>query len=778
MVTTKKGKAGHSSVEYGVQVSAETVAKKTDVASSSEFLAVGGKDIGSSTDWFGEITETGISQVHNLSLSGGTDQTVYRFSVNYRDINGAAVNTGFDQLNGRMSLTQKAFDDRLKFSFNLSATTRDAQYGFEQAFRYATIYNPTAPILDAANVEEGGYYEEDAFDYFNPVSMTQQNLNEGKDKRILASFRVDYELMEGLSVGATYSQQRESLLRGQYFSKFSKFIGSGSNGLGVRATEDRETESFEFVGNYTKDFDKLNFKALAGYSYQDFSTESLYNQGGGFVNDAFTFNNFFAGTDFATGRGIVLSRKITSKLVAFFGRVSLNYDDTYFFQASVRQEGSSKFGDNNKWGIFPAASAGVTLSNLFDVSSIDNLKLRVGYGRTGALPGDSYLSLQRVGPGNSFPINGTFVPSYSLVSNANPDLQWETKDEITVGIDFSLLDYKLTGSLEWYTKTTKDGIVLVDVPVPPNFFPQTWLNVGEIDNTGIELALNYLAIDNSKLTWETGITFSTFSTDLVSYNGSGVIYRANLGSPGQNGTSLVRLKEGDPLGQIWGIDYEGVFQVTNDDGELVFTDDGDPVYEVVGRDIDGDGDFCDCDDDRTVIGNGLPDFELGFTNSFTFGNFDFNFFLRGSFGHDMVNTFRAFYETTDIVNQYNFTNTSEFDPSVPVAPAKFNSLHVEDASFLKLDNATIGYNVPMADGSKFSKLRLYVSAQNLFVITNYTGVDPEVRFSDSGNTNSTGIILSGFEGINNPPDILAPGIDRRNTYFRTRTFTIGANVGF
>jgi len=782
LITTKRGQEGSAKLRYSGQMAVESVARQVDVLSADEYRdfsqEVGiGDDLGASTDWFDELTQTGVSQVHNVSLSGGNAQTTYRASLNFRDIEGAARKTGFQQLNGRLNLTQKAFDDRMTISANVAATTRDAVLGFNQAFRYATIYNPTAPVLDEDS-QFGGYFQQSLFDYFNPVAMIEQNSNDQEQKRLILNGQLKYELLPGLEAKLAYSEQREDDLTETYFSRNSFWVGNGRDGLALLRTNNRFNRLFEFTGNYETNFDRLNFKALAGYSYQAFENNEYEIQGGGFLTDGFGVNNVLSGAEFPNGLSRQYSYRETNKLIAFFGRVNFNYDDTYFLSASLRREGSSRFGENEKWGLFPGASAGVTLSNLFPINGVDNLKLRAGFGITGNNVIDSYLSRLRFGPqlqGDAsgafandprrggtpvyFLYNGNYVPAFGPISNPNPNLKWETKTDISVGLDFAFLDYRLTGSLDYYNTTTEDMIFEFNVPVPPNLFSTSIVNVGELNNAGFELSLDFAAIQSDRFNWNTGLALTywlepelvSLSTDDFDFGGTRDI--ANLGAPGQNGTPLVRVEEGGPLGQIWGLQYQGI----NEDGTWDFAD------------LNGDGEITN--EDRTVIGNGLPDFQLGINNTFTFGNFDFNFFLRGVFGHDLVNTFRAFYEAPDALTSYNVLSSTR-DVAEATESATFSSNHVESADFIRLDNATLGYTFPMGKGSSFDNIRVYVTGQNLFTITNYLGVDPEVRFVDPGNIDSNSF------RINNLPQPLAPGIDRRNTYFLARTITLGVNLGF
>ncbi len=773
LVTTKSGKEGKVQVDYNASVAAEVLANEMNFMDAAQYRAVdGANDLGSETDWLDLVTQTGVTQVHNLSMSGGTSTTSYRASINLRDAEGVGLNTGFTQLNARLNLSQKAFDDKLTLTTQIAATTKNAQFGNPEAFRYAVVANPTMPVYadQSGNgiTAQGGYAERDIFDFFNPLSIAEQGINEGRDTRILASIRGDYYILDNLKVGVFYSQQRENDLRGEYYGKELRWRGANRNGIALRRTDERFNQLFETTVNYDASLgSKTDFAFLGGYSYQEFIDEGFGMFGGNFLTDAFTYNNMGAALDFANGLGSVLSYKNTSKLVAFFGRANFNIDGTYFISASARYEGSTRFGEDNKWGLFPAVSAGVTLSNLFDISGVDNLKFRASYGRTGNIPADPYQSLQRFGPTGNFFQNGAYGPSFGPVSNPNPLLSWETKDEINVGLDFALLESRLTGSFDWYTRTTSDLLLTVNVPVPPNLFNQTLVNVGELENTGMELALNYAAVNNSNFSWTPGINLATFRTTVnqlgnpdqgLTFGNGGVNFRASMGAPGQSNVLLSRVAEGEELGQLWGPVVNGV----NDDGTLDYAD------------LDGDGSYCACDADRQVNGNGLPDLTIGVNNNFTFGNWDLNFFLRGAFGHDLFNSYRGFYENTEIttVGNYNVVNTENFDPNVKVAGA--HDRFVEDASFIRLDNATLGYNVSLDPGAAFRKLRVFISGQNLFTITGYTGVDPEVRYEDT---------IDGDNGGNvglfpDQADPLAPGIERRSTYFTTTILTFGVNLGF
>jgi TonB-dependent starch-binding outer membrane protein SusC len=777
LITTKTGKSGKFEVTYDGSAAVEGIGRTIKVMTADEYRqAPGAKDFGSSTDWLDEVTQTGYYQVHNMSMSGGAKGTAFRGSFNYRDAQGIAINSGFKQINGRFNLTQKALNDKATITVNLVTTRKEAEFGFLESLRYAIISNPTMPVYDNSLTSEtagglfGGYAERGIFDYFNPVSIAEQNKSDGNDSRLLASIRGEYDfsdILPGFRASVSYTRQNESDLRQQYFSKTAKWTGYNRNGLANQLTNQRTNQLFETQFNYDKDFGTTTLAVLAGYSYQDFFNKGFGLQGGNFLTDEFTYNNLGTALDFANGLGNVASYANSNKLIGFFGRANLNVGGNYFVSVSARQEGSSRFGANYRWGLFPAASAGVTLSNLIDIPAVNSLKLRASFGVTGNQPADSYISLTRIAQTGTFYYNGTYGPSYGPISNPNPNLKWETKSELDLGADFVMLNNKLTGTFDYFLRNTKDLLLPVAVPVPPNLFGQTLLNIGELETQGLELTLNYQAVKSAKILWTTGINLGTANVKVVSLSsaelGSGIQYRANMGSPGQNATTLVRVKEGDPLGQLWGPVYDGV---KVDDPATTADETGTPKF----KDLDGNGSYCDCDADRAVVGNGLPKLTFGWTNTLNYGKFDMTMLIRGAIGHDLYNSYRGFYENyepTTVIN-YNVVNTKYFDPSIKKATV--NSIHVEKADYVKLDNMSIGYSFDM-QGKAVNRFRVYAAAQNLFVITGYTGVDPEVRYVDPNDTNPNGF----FPGR---PDTLSPGVERRNTYFTSRTFTVGVNLGF
>jgi iron complex outermembrane receptor protein len=776
LVTTKKGKRGTSVIDYNVYGTDEMVAKNPNVMTAAEWRALSsemgaGKDYGASTDWFKEIEQQAVSQVHNVALSGGTDKTSYRASLNFHDGSGILKHTGYTQLNGRINLTQKAIKDRFTLDLTLGATERNAQLGQDAAFRYATIYNPTAPVYsdDPLLAKYGGYFQQELFDYYNPVSIINQDSRERKDRIVNLSLKGTYEILKGFSVDAFYSIQGSGALRGEYAGMTDYFAGIGRNGLATRQQDNSSSRLFETTAHYLGDVTpSINLNLLGGYSYQDFTNEGFYAQGGNFLTDNFSFNNLASALDFANGKGTVTSYKNSNKLIAFFGRVNLNINSMWFLMVSARYEGSSRFGINNKWGLFPAVSVGADISKLLNKDFIDNLKIRANYGVTGNQPNESYLSLLRQGPILSgtnnvyFYYNGAYVSAFGPVSNANTDLKWEKKGEFDAGFDFSLFNSKLSGSFDFYTRTTTNLLFQFTVPVPPNLFNQAWVNIGKLRSSGLELTLNYNVINKPDFKYIINFTPSyNLTNTLVSlsgtYNGSELKYGTqelgDMGSPGQNQTPLALIEEGKPIGQI--LTYR--FKEIDANGNFVFVDTNE----------DGKIDASD----RVVTGNGLPKFLFGFGNTLTYKHFDLSLFFQGIFGHDLINSFRGFYEVPNYITSYNLPKTAanirnSSGKLLNVTSGTLSDKYVENASFLKLDNMSLGYSFPLASTEAISKIRVYIAGNNLFYITKYTGVDPNPRYVDNATDLGT---------FNNP---LVTGVDRRNTWFRTRSITIGANFVF
>jgi len=792
IITTKSGGAPDAdrpfTVSYNGQVSTHVIENRLDVLDAGEyrsFIAERGLtdlDLGATTDWFDEITQNGFTQVHNFSISGGNAQTSYRVSGNFRDTENIQIDTGFEQINGRLNITHRALDDQLTLTGNLSIVNRDEDRGFAEAFRYAAQFNPTRPVTDEAS-PFGGFSEQDAFDMFNPVAIQELTRNIAEQRRLVVALRADYDFLEiapGLNAGVFYSLETFDENRGEFYAKEARFRGFGRNGLAVREDSNDKAELFETTLRYTNSFDRVRLESVAGYSFQEFTNENRFNEAGDFITNVFSFNRLDAARDFNEGIATVNSFRAENRLIAAFGRVNLTFDDTYFLSGSFRREGSTRFGPNNRWGNFFAVSGGAELTNIIDIPRADELKFRASFGRTGQDAPFNGISQAILAPtGQSFLVGGSFIPVLAPGRNPNPDLKWEVKDEINVGFDFGFFSNRFSGSFDIYRADTDDLILDFEVPVPPNIFNTQFVNIGEIRNQGIDIALQVDALRQRDLNWSSGVTFSVLDNKIKSLS-SGEFqfgdqrFIANMGAPGLNDTQLIRVKEGEPIGDIWGPRFAKFSEVGDVDGngDAFLDDEGDPI---VGGWLffDNDGNLIRPEDvgdeDRTVLGNGIPDFTLGWNNTINYQNWDFNMFWRGSFGHQLVNSFAVFQTNPDVINARNVTREA-LDISELRESPQFSSLYVEDADFVRLDNVTLGYTFSLGENAPIRRLRVYGSGNNLITITGFDGVDPEPVFADVGPQ----------DNANRPatPDPLAPGIARRNQWFTQTSITFGVNLDF
>ncbi len=773
IVTTKRGKSGSTQVSYNGSVAQAAIQNTIDVMSGDEFAAAGGTDLGSRTDWLEQVTRKAVTNVHNVAIAGGYDNTNFRVSANFRDAEGILKNSGFNQFNTRLQASTRILNDKLKIDFNASYTKRDSEFGFNEALRYAVLYNPTAPIygVDSPyqfNADQyGGYFETlGLFDSFNPVSLQNQNTNQGSRNEFTYSANFKYDVSDNFKLNAIYSQQTSKYTNSAYYRTTSLFRGNASSptrkGLASKTSGDNEFKLFEIYGDYNLDLsDKINMKFTGGYSWQQENSSSYFLAAGDFPNDNLAYLDALEWSQDVVNAGqinISSDRSPDQRIIAMFGRLNFTYDDAIFFNASIRREGSTKLGENNKWGVFPAVGLGVDANKYLQFEDVELLKVRLGYGVTGSLPSQYGVQYARFNPAAD-------KLSTVAITDANPDLKWEEKAETNLGIEFN--KGRFSSTLDLYTRTVSDFILqrTVDVAVYPT--GSRVENGGDLSTKGFELALNYNVIKSADLNYSTGLILSSYKSTLDSFDTPGL--RGNLGAPGQNDTRVVLVAEGQEIGGIYGPVWDG----TITDGSQNFVDvngDGtlqtDQLYDNA---IDADGDGV-IDGDLKKLGNGIPDFELGWTNSISYKNWDANIFFRGAFGHSMVNNFRVFYEPrVGSQGSYNFINTPLADAQI--TNAKFSSLYVEKADFVKLDNLSVGYTFDIADDNNYlDGVRLSLSGQNLFTITNYSGSDPEPALVDNGDAGN-GDYIGGA-------DPLTPGIDRRYNYFSSTTITFGININF
>jgi len=763
ITTTKKSnREGSTTVNVNTFGTVDQATNLIPVLSPEEFIERGGTDFGSRTDWREELIQDAFSYTANASVSGGFGSTNYMASVNFRDNQGIVKGESNTRLNTRLNLSQSAINERLRLNVNLSFSNIDSESINGGAFRYATIYNPTAPVFEDtedANERFGGYFQRDLFDFFNPVALAQQQQFIGETKTALTSYRAEFDILPNLTVAAQYSQDRRNTLSGAFWSRQDFQVGFGAGGSAQRNTFDRYQKILETTLRYETDlFDGLNMAVLGGLGFQTTRNQGFNARSRQFLFDL-GWNNLGAGAIRVGNNTDMSSFANEDQLNSAFGRVNFNYNNTFFFSASARAETYSGFGENNQTGVFPAFSAGADFTQIFDMGVFTQFKPRVSYGITGNLPPSPTLALGVFGNGNRIDLDGDPLTQndiyVGIVQNSNPnrDLKWETKAEFNVGVDFAMFNDKLTASVDYYTRNISD--LLFNVPVatgaPNPFDPgrfntvgSTWVNLADLRAAGFEFALGVNQIALGEVRWTPNVNFTLYDkTEIESLSagdlGFDELRFATPGSPGQNNNPIIYNRVGEKVGDIYGPRLEGL----TDGGEYILSTTNPDEFER--------------------LGNGLPAGEFGFANSFAYRNWSLNFFFRGTWGHDLYNSYRGFYENQDAgSNTWNsvVTDKTEFVTSTPT----FNSSYVEDASFVRLDNLELGYNVP-TKSENLSNLRVYFAGQNLFTITNYTGIDPEARLTDA--ENGDGFTTS-----------LSPGIERRNTFFQVRSFTLGLTVNF
>lgn len=754
LIKTKSGTKDVTKVEYSGQVSYDQMSNHPDVLTAAEYKSLSRAiDLGSETDWYKAITRDALTHSHGLSFSSGNENSNYRISANYRNGEGVALRSGYEQYGGRLNYSQDAFNKKLNLEFMLNTTLRNEENPIYDAFGLATVYNPTAPVKtdEPEWAEWGGYFQRSAFNFYNPVAVMEQNIRDAKKINTQWKTKLAYKLMKDLTYSLSYSQTLRDELYNEYFSKkayWSPRAVGDHKGYAGKYTNNYDKKLFETMLDYGLNFNGFETKLLGGYSYQQEFYEEFGMSAGGFLTDGFSYNNIKAATDFSNGLARINSYKNERKLIGFFGRLTGNYKDLVFATANFRREGSTMFGENNKWGNFYGISGGLDVTKLVDIPFVDKLKLRAGYGITGNLPPNPYLSQSLFVPQSSYFSEGKFVPAYGPDRNFNPDLKWETKNDLNVGFDMNMLDYKMSLSADYYKTDITDLMLEFNVSVPPNPYDKKWLNLGQLQTSGIDLALGIKEIAlGKKIKWNTDLTFSKyFDSKIVKITSEEVLAEseriiAGLGAPNLIGINVIKFGEGLPVGQIIG----PVFDKIDENGIMTY------------KDLDNDGVFNE-KLDVEVLGNGLPSYQLGFSNSFVFGKLDLNFFFRGVFGHSLVNVNNAkFGAPNAIAIQSGMGQVLDF--ATAVNGPSFSDVHVEDASFVKLDNASLGYTFDLKN-KYFKTLRLFITGQNLVTFTGYSGVDPEVRYADGGD------------------GPLAPGIDRENTYVTTRGYTFGINFNF
>jgi len=787
MVTTKRGKkGGQSQVSYSGYVGIEKVSSKLDLmdatqlrsyvtANSSAFSPNDDISAGNiNTDWMAAIERsTGMSHNHNISITGGGEHSSYSASLNYLSKQGILAASSLERVIGRLNVDQYALNDKLKFSLSLSNASSTANNEPLQniVLLQAAKHLPISPTNNA----DGSYFENlTTTGYFNPLAIVGNSQDQTKYNTTMAAFNTQLKLPFDLTYNVNLSYQKTSALHGEFYSSyFSKYptsnfynnpdpgvgiahtlIGSlfGSGGSALRSDYENTAKILETFLSWNKTFGDHSITAVLGYSNQDnINGDGLMSSSTNFPTDNLGFQNLALGNPYAiSGYRINVGADKTYGeilLVSDFFRLNYSYKDKYLLQGSIRRDGSSVFGSNNSWGNFPSVGVAWRISEegfMKKQSFISDLKLRASYGETGNSSGiGPYTGQLLYGTAGTYYNNGVQAGAYGPIQGQNPDLKWETTASTNIGLDFGLLHGKVSGSVDWYNKNTSG--MLFGVSASPSLVPGgfIYMNGGSINNKGVEVVLNATPISKSDFNWTTSLNLAFNKNEVTglqnSYgNSDGTLYSDPEGA-GQTNATLQILKVGQPLGEFYSLKYAGKDASGN---SLFYKADGTTTTAPAIR------------TDYFYLGSPQPSMLIGWNNTFNYKRFDLGFFFRGSFGGKIMDATRADLSNVSAATINNILNTASGDKITDIKNSYYSDRYLEDGSYVRLDNATLGYTIknPFAN---VSNIRLYFTANNVFTLTKYKGIDPEI--------NQGGV---------------SPGIDYNNFYPKTRTLLVGFNISF
>lgn len=745
LITTKKGKDNQSLIEYDGYMAASTVTNVPDVLTAQEWrdytaannINTEGLDLGANTDWFDAIMRTGVSQNHNFSFSGSGKGSNYRASVSYLDQKGVVEDNEMERFNARFTFNQKALNDKLNVAFTGAITTRDFSPTDTRNFVLAYNMIPVAPI----KLDDGTWFDTQEYDQGNPVRNIKYNKRLNKRSLYFGNIDAQLNLFEGFTAGVKLHKQRETNDYGLYYDSQTE-RGRNDQGFAERSNWTSDKNLLETTLNYEKSVNEHKIGLLAGYSYEENYYQNSGAQNRQFVTDFFGYNNLGAGENLRPSD--VWSGANMNKLVSFFGRANYNYKMKYILTVSLRYDGSSKFGANHKWATFPSISAAWRINEesfMQGATFLDDLKLRVGYGISGNQDGiDPYKSLELYGSSGQYYDNGKWYRAYQISQNANENLKWEETSMFNIGLDYNILNSRLSGTIEYYDKRTKDLLYTYQVPVPPYLYPDMLANVGSMSNKGIEVLISGDIIRKSNFRWNASVNMAHNKNEITKlsnneFSTSSILTGDAWIRGGSSNTTHI-VEEGREVGTFYGWLCKGL-----DENGMYIMDDM----------IDGEPGLTN--DDRTYIGSAQPKLTYGISNIINYKNWELNFFFRGVYGNDLLNFSKMSYATTQWLPGANvlhdaLTNGLADNP-------KYNSFYIEKGSFLKLDNISLSYSFDVSKIEEIQKLRVYVTGQNLFTITNYTGLDPEVEMRG-----------------------LDPGVEGREYYPKARTISLGVNISF
>ena len=748
IITTKRGltpdgkESGNTIIEYSGYASVSTITGNTGMATPSEFRDLeklsGGKikptifDDGSgnsyNTDWMKELTRpAALTHNHNVAISGVTKNMGYRGSVNFKNAEGIAKESNRQEVIAKLAANQKALDGWLDMQYDLSYMNYRNDY-FCGDFKQAAIVNPTYPVYDKST--ESGYFKPQGTGQSNPVEGMVQRTAYQDGNYFRGSVRPTINILPvpGLKASAFFALEEGDNY--QYWNNKTINTNFEDSGKAGRGGDDKTSRNinklFEVTVDYVTQFDAHTITSVLGFSHQNFLYDHINVSNGGFPTENAYWN--IGNGDASKEKLKVDSWRSANTLAALFGRVNYNYADKYLLSASVRREGSSRFGANNKWGWFPAVSTGWRITGeefMSNAKWLNDLKLRAGFGLTGNNLGSDFMSRKLLDNGGIMWYNNEWVYTYTVKQDENRDLRWERKYEYNAGVDFSALDNRFFGTIDVYFRQTKDLLWKYNVPQPPYQFEIYLANAGEMKSKGLEITLNGVPVRNRDFTWTTSPLIS-FNRNIITKLSGGSEYfnysELSTGGVGENGiqnTNTQILKEGEPVGVFYGYKFYG------------FDDEGNWIYKTPqgGYVLASDAN----ESHKQVIGNAQPLFTFGWTNTFTYKRWDASIFFRGVYGNDVLNVARWAYgpDASQSLNVY----LQDAKDGVCTNKRNFSDYYLENGSFVKLDNVTVGYNVPVKNNKFIQSARVYATGQNLLCITAYGGLDPEINVTsvwDSG----------------------------------------------
>lgn len=769
LVTTKKGsKDGNTHTSYSGTFAWDKIVKELDMMNAQEYRDVRlgwgdrGVNLGGNIDWLDAVSRTGFTMQHTLTVSGGNERSNYRVSADYRDANGVDLRSNREEYGARASVMHTTKGGLFTISLNVAPRIIYRDNADWSVFRNAIEANPTTPLMDPENPNR--YYNfQGQVVGSNPVELQKLEKNHSDTKLLDWDGTIKLNLLPLLSKNESANHNLSTQIMfadHQYSNNDSWFrpststlaINNGRDGEASRAYSKERQYVVEWLTNYsTRIADKHNIKAMVGYSYQYSQYQGFNVENKDFPNDGLGADNMGSG-ELAKEEGEVLmgSYKNDAKLISFFGRVSYDYEGKYLFTASLRHEGSSKFGANHKWGDFPAVSAGWRISQesfMKDIEWINDLKIRGDYGVTGNQDFGSYNSLNTMSGFGYYFYNGKYYQVWGPGKNVNPDLRWEKGKNWNVGIDFSLFNNRFYGSLNYFNRRQQDLLGNYKVSVPPYLFDETFVNVGTMKNTGFEFDLSFNAVTTKDFTYNFNVIGTVMSNKFVDFSNSEYVGQDFYNMCGTEDPypyyNLQRIEKGKPLGNFYMWKYAGI---TNGGEWLVYDKDGDIIRASQATDAD-----------RVVVGNGMPKFTMSTSHNFRYKNFDLALFFRGAFGFDLFNIHDFYYGTRNFTgNLLKKAYGKNFDIN-PDANPVVSDYFLERGDYFKLDMLTLGYTLPTPKCRFLNRVRVYGTVKNVFTITKFSGVDPST-YQVNG---------------------LTPGGQGSRTYYpSTRQFIVGLQLDF